>query len=188
MSNKNEHRDLISLIIADHRAVESVFQELERGEASPQRRRELVDHVVAELVRHSVAEEQYMYPAARKALQDGDTMVDHEIAEHSEAEQVMKDLEGVDPHDKKFDTLVGQLIADVRHHVEDEEKDLLPRLQKTCTAEELRELGDNVRRAKEMAPTRPHPGAPDTPPANRILDVGAGFVDRIRDAWAKTAR
>jgi hypothetical protein len=36
--------------------------------------------------------------------------------------------------------------------------------------------------AKKMAPTRPHPAAPDTPPANKLLAPGAGLVDRLRDA------
>ncbi|MBB1246923.1 hemerythrin domain-containing protein, partial [Streptomyces durbertensis] len=30
--------------------------------------------------------------------------------------------------------------------------------------------------------TRPHPGMPDKPPANRLLAPGAGLVDRARDA------
>jgi hypothetical protein len=34
---------------------------------------------------------------------------------------------------------------------------------------------------KKMAPTRPHPSAPDKPPANKILGPGAGLVDRLRD-------
>ena len=45
----------------------------------------------------------------------------------------------------------------------------------------LGDLGEKVRRAKAMAPTRPHPAAPDTPPANKLLAPGAGLVDRARD-------
>jgi hypothetical protein len=45
----------------------------------------------------------------------------------------------------------------------------------------LDELGEKVRSAKKTAPTRPHPGAPDTPAALKILAPGAGLVDRARD-------
>jgi hypothetical protein len=38
-----------------------------------------------------------------------------------------------------------------------------------------------VRSAKQHAPTRPHPSAPDTPPANKLLAPGTGMVDRRRD-------
>jgi hypothetical protein len=33
-----------------------------------------------------------------------------------------------------------------------------------------------------MAPTHPHPSAPDKPPANKLLAPGAALVDRMRDA------
>lgn len=173
--------DLIDVIVADHRALEEVFAELESGRGSPDHRRDLADHVIAELVRHSVAEEQHMYPAAREALPDGDSIVDHEIEEHAEAERVMKSLDGLDASRPEFDEVLHSLIADIRHHVEDEENDLLPRLRSTCTPGQLEDLGAKVLEAKQKAPTRPHPAAPDTPPANKILDAGAGVVDRMRD-------
>jgi hypothetical protein len=138
--------------------------------------------VIAELVRHSVAEEMFMYPAARKALPDGDKIADHELAEHAEAEEDMKRLEGVAATDPQFDVLMSKLISDVRHHIEDEEAKLLPRMAESCQPDELRELGAKVLRAKKIAPTRPHPSAPDKPPANLILAPGAGLVDRVRDA------
>jgi hypothetical protein len=52
--------------------------------------------VIAELVRHSVAEEEYMYPAARKTLEGGDQLADHELEEHAKAEKLMKELDGLD--------------------------------------------------------------------------------------------
>jgi hemerythrin-like domain-containing protein len=174
--------DLINVITADHREAENIFQELETGTGGPEHRRDLADHVIAELVRHSVAEEQYMYPAAREALSNGDEVADHELQEHAEAEQVMKELDGLDATDPKFDELLGKLISDIRHHIEDEEKDLLPKLQQACSQEQLENLGEKVTKAKQMAPTRPHPAAPDKPPANKILGPGAGLVDRMRDA------
>lgn len=177
-----EHDDLIGVITADHRAVERVFGELESRTGTPAHRRELTDHVITELVRHAVAEEQYLYPAVRETLPGGDEVAEHEIAEHAEAERVMKDLDGVDPAAARFDDLLGKLISEVRNHVQEEEAELLPRLARACSAERLRELGRRVLEAKRIAPTRPHPAAPDRPPANLILAPGAGLIDRLRDA------
>ncbi len=132
--------DLVSVITQDHREVEAAFRELEGGGLTPEHRRDLADHVIAELVRHSVAEEQYMYPAARDALPDGDEVADHELEEHAEAEKVMKALDELDPTDPEFEELLGRLISDIRHHIEEEETDLLPRLQEACTTEQLRDL------------------------------------------------
>jgi hemerythrin superfamily protein len=181
-----EQSDLISVITSDHREVEQMFTELETGGGSPQRRRDLADHVITELVRHSVAEEMYMYPAARRYLDGGDELADHEIEEHAEAEEVMKQLEGVPADDPRFNVLLGDLMNTIRHHIEDEERDLLPKLREACSEDDLRDLGAKVMRAKKMAPTRPHPSAPDKPPANLILNPGTGLIDRLRDALSKS--
>ncbi|RZT28507.1 hemerythrin HHE cation binding domain-containing protein [Kribbella sp. VKM Ac-2569] len=177
----NQH-DLISVILEDHRAVELIFAELMAGAGTPQDRRDLADHLTTELVRHSVAEEMYMYPAARKALPDGDKVADHEIEEHAEVERLLQDLEGVAATDRAFDDLIAKLATEVQHHIGEEESTLLPRLQQACDADDLLELGRKVTRAKASAPTRPHPSAPDKPPLNLILAPGTGMIDKLRDA------
>ncbi|MGW1161124.1 hypothetical protein ACWD5Q_32480 [Streptomyces sp. NPDC002513] len=64
-------------------------------------------------------------------------------------------------------------------HVEDEENNLFPLLGQACSTEMLGDLGDKIRWAKAPAP--PHPTAPNTPPANKLLAPGAGLADRARD-------
>jgi hemerythrin-like domain-containing protein len=182
------HGDLIDELVTDHREVEQAFADYERGGLSDEQRRNLVDHIITELVRHSVAEEQYLYPVARETLPNGDNIADREIAEHAEAEQVMKQLEGLDAADPEFDRLTVQLIGDIRHHVEEEERDLFPKLKQACSPEQLDELGDKIVSAKKLAPTRPHPSAPDRPPANMLLDPGIGLIDRMRDALSGRGR
>jgi hemerythrin superfamily protein len=183
-----DQNDLIGVIVGEHRAVEGDFAELIAGAGDPQRRRDLADHLTTELVRHSVAEELYLYPAARRALPDGDQVADHQIEEHADVERILKDLEGVDPADRTFDDLVGRLYADVEDRVQREERELLPRLRQACDADELRELGRMVVRAKESAPTRPHPSAPSKPPVDLILAPGTGMIDKLREALTGPAR
>jgi hemerythrin superfamily protein len=177
-----EETNLISVLVHDHREVEEMFTELESGTPDAHRRAELRDKVITELVRHSVAEELYLYPTTRKVLPGGDQLADRELEEHAAAEQVMKDLEKAAPEDPRFDQLLAQLITDIRGHVAEEESDLFPRLQAACSASELEELGEKVRMAKKIVPTRPHPSAPDTPPGNMVLGPVVGLVDRVRDA------
>lgn len=173
-------QDIVDDVITDHREVEEVFVEIEKGGGG--KKRDLVEYVIVELVRHSVAEEQYLYPVARRVLPDGDNIVDHELDEHAKAERVMKSLEETDADDPKFDELARKLIDEIRHHIEDEENDLLPKLRDACEPAELRELGEKFESSKKTAPTRPHPAAPDRPPANKILGPGVGLIDRMRDA------
>jgi hemerythrin superfamily protein len=173
--------NIVDDIITDHREFESVFTEIETG-GDPRSQPDLVEHVIAGIVRHAVAEEQYLYPAARKALPDGDEVADHELKEHAEAEEIMKAIEKAGADDPQYDDLVRKLIGEIRHHIEDEETDLLQKLRGACEPGELEALSEKFQRAKSMAPTRPHPLAPDHPPFNKILAPGAGLVDRLRDA------
>ncbi|MCK7622823.1 hemerythrin domain-containing protein [Streptomyces sp. RS10V-4] len=173
--------NVIAELTKDHREVDALFTRIEAQPAGHKRRRELADELTAELVRHSVAEEQYLYPAVRKHVADADSLADQEIEDHAQVERLLKDLEGREADDAGFDALVAQVKAAVTEHVRDEEERLFPMLAASCSPQTLAELGDKVRTAKKTAPTRPHPAAPDTPPANKILAPGAGLVDRLRD-------
>ncbi|MEV2217573.1 hemerythrin domain-containing protein [Streptomyces sp. NPDC050997] len=174
--------NVIDELTTDHREVEEIFGKIEALPSGDKKRKVYADQATMELVRHSVAEEAYLYPAAREHLANGNTIVDREIEDHSKAEQIMKDLESCEAGDPEFDRLIGMLMPEIRSHLADEEENLFPQLRAACPAEALDKLGDKVRMAKKVAPTRPHPSAPDTPPANKFLAPGAGLVDRLRDA------
>ncbi|KUJ37993.1 hemerythrin domain-containing protein [Streptomyces sp. NPDC093228] len=173
--------NVIDELTTDHREVEEFFERLRALPAGHKDRRTVVDELTIELVRHSVAEEMYLYPAVREYLPGGDALADKEIHDHAEVERILKDLEHRDVDDPVFEDLAQKLIMEVTAHVSEEEQQLFPSLAQVCTPEELDRLGDRIRRAKKVAPTRPHPGAPDTPPGNKLLAPGAGLVDRVRD-------
>ncbi|GAA2479991.1 hemerythrin domain-containing protein [Streptomyces thermolineatus] len=174
--------DVIDELTTDHREVEELFGKIERLPSGDGRRKTYVDQVTMELVRHSVAEEEYLYPAVRKSVTGGGDIADKELEDHAAAERIMKDLEGRGADDPEFDRLVGELMREIRAHVADEEGNLFPQLRAAAGPGDMEELGEKVRRAKKTAPTRPHPTAPDKPPANKLLAPGAGLVDRVRDA------
>src|SRR5690606_32543409 len=105
-----EDPDLVDLIIADHRDFERMFVELQEGVQPPEYRRRRPAHVIARPILPAVAEERPVHPTAIDKAAGGKDMVEHELEEHSEAEQLMKDLEAVEPTDPAFDRLVGELI------------------------------------------------------------------------------
>jgi hemerythrin superfamily protein len=179
-----DEQDLIDVLTADHRTVERLFAEIETSTGKPERRREVVDVVIAELSRHASAEEQYLYPAAREHLSAGDDIADHEIGEHAEAEELMRDIMPLDATDPQFDALLAQLIEGIRHHVQEEETELFPRLRQACAHETLVELGRSLADARKRAPTMPHPNAPDRPPLNKLTAPVLATMDRVTDAIA----
>jgi hemerythrin-like domain-containing protein len=178
-------RDVIAILMEDHREVERMFAELEslRGassDADRNRRKDLADQVTIELVRHSVAEEAEVYPAVKEKISD--TEAERAKHEHAEAEETMKRLEGLSPDDPSFEQELTTLMAEIRAHIAEEEGEMFPRMRQVFSQEELVELGRKVETVKKMAPTRPHPSAPDEPPADKLLGPVTGLFDRMRDA------
>lgn len=82
------------------------------------------------------------------AAHDTTDLVDLIIQDHREFERAFAELERNQSAEYRR-SLVDHLIADLTR--------------------QLRELGHAVEAAKKIAPTRPHPDAPDTPPANLLI-------------------
>ena len=175
-----DDHDVIDVLTTDHREFVSLISQI-RSTADPEQRRDLADQLIAELVRHSVAEEMYVYPAMRDHLPDGDQAVEHDIAEHKELERVMKSLEGTDSSGPEFLSVVDSMEAILADHVADEETEQFPRLRSHVPQEQLVELKGKVETAKSLAPTRPHPLSPNAELFHKTVGPGVGLVDRLRD-------
>ncbi|GAA1331304.1 hemerythrin domain-containing protein [Pseudonocardia xinjiangensis] len=180
MTGTGAELDVVDELMSDHREVASLLDRIGTT-TDPAEKRDLADTAITELVRHAVAEEMYVYPAMRENLPDGEEVVEHDTEEHKELEQTMKELEGVDAEDPRFEQLVGELRSRLRHHVEDEETEQFPKLRVRLPLEKRVELREKVEKAKKAAPTRPHPGAPNTQLFHKLVGPGVGLVDRARD-------
>jgi hemerythrin superfamily protein len=172
--------DVVDILTTDHREVTDLVRQI-RTATDPATRRDLADTMISELVRHAVAEEMYVYPAMKEHLPDGEAAVEHDIGEHKELERTMKELEAVEPSDPRFDSLITQLETTLADHVADEESEQFPRLRASIPREELVQLGQKVQTAKKLAPTRPHPAAPNAELFHKLAGPGVGLVDRLRD-------
>lgn len=180
----NEQRNVIEILSADHREVEAMFTELEtlmqsRSGTDDQLRRDLVDQVTIELVRHAVAEEVVVYPAVKDKVSADEA--ERAKREHAEAEKTMKRLERLDPNDDTFNDELRRLMGEIRAHVIEEEGEMFPRMREMMTPDELVTLGSRVDSIKAMAPTRPHPSVPNDPGKRLAIGPVAGLFDRLRD-------
>jgi len=176
----NTETDVVDELTSDHREALALLDRLTNSTDAGQRR-DLADTVIAEVVRHAVAEEMYVYPAMRKHVPDGEQAVEHDIEEHKELEETMKQLEAVDPGEPRFDSLVREMTEQLRHHAHDEETEQFPRLRERIPRDELVRLREKVDTAKKLAPTRPHPSAPNSELFHKLAGPGVGMVDRLRD-------
>ncbi|MGW3568206.1 hemerythrin domain-containing protein [Streptomyces sp. NPDC000941] len=149
-----QQHDVVDLLTADHRGVQELFEGY-RASADPGERRLLMEQITVEIVRHSVAEEQYLYPTVRKALPNGDEVAEREMEELSEAERILGDLERLDTADRRFDALVRELYDVVSMHIRGEEDVIFPELRERLTPEERMALGLRVGEAKSANPGPP---------------------------------
>lgn len=173
--------DVVDELTKDHHEALEIFAQVADSTTPPTERRHLVDTVIGEVVRHSVAEEMYVYPVMRDRFDDGGEIVDHDADEHAQLERVMKELEQTDPGDSRFDTLVGQMTEALRHHAQEEENDQFPRLRAHVDPQTLQKMREQVDTAKKIAPTRPHPDAPNSEVFHKLAGPGVGMIDRMRD-------
>ena len=180
MSETTGEPDVVDVLTSDHREVTALIAQIQAS-ADHAQRRDLADIVISELVRHSVAEEMFVYPAMRKHLPDGEQAVEHDTQEHKELELTMKELEGVAATEPRFDELLGRLSRILQDHVQDEESEQFPQLRARVPREELVQMAVNVEAAKKIAPTRPHPGSPNNALFHLTVGPGVGLVDRLRD-------
>lgn len=145
--------DAINLLTQDHRTAEDVFQQFEQT-SDRDKRRELVDTMIKELSVHAAIEEKHLYPFLRDLGVEQDSIEEGEH-EHAQAKAVLAALTRLQPEDEHFEPIVRELIADVRHHVAEEENDLFPRLRDSASQDDLEQVGQRLEQAKQDAPTKP---------------------------------
>lgn len=183
-----EHRaqqDLIDLIVEDRLGIHALLGQLREGQTPPQRRRELAEVTVAELSRQLALERRYLVPLVDAELAGPDG--DEQRGELAELEELIGRLHArvdgsdADGSDQELIELAGSLADRLDRRAEAQERHLFPRLRQACDSQRLRELAQRARAAKDTAPTRPHPRAPDRPPYSAVTDPVVGAADRIRD-------
>ena len=170
----------LTLLKQDHQNVEALFsrfEELARGNGT-KAKFDVVQKIIEHLSVHAGIEEQVFYPAVREALADSKPMILEALEEHHAVKVMLSEIEKLSPEAERLDAKVTVLIENVRHHVKEEEGELFPQVRDAMTVQQLDELGETMEKAKETAPTRPHPFQPDQPPANVLLGLPVAMLDR----------
>jgi hemerythrin superfamily protein len=181
--------DAIVLLREDHKTVEKLFKQFEKlGDNAHKSKRDVVDRIIQELSIHAAIEEMHFYPAVRAKSDEISDDVLEGLEEHHVVKWTLSELVDLDPTNERFDAKVTVLIESVRHHVEEEEEDMFPKVREAFGRNELRDLGDVMEKAKATAPKRPHPKAPDEPPMNALTNAPAGLLDNVRAAAKRVVR
>ena len=172
--------DAITQLKNDHKTVRGLFRRFEKAR-DVRTRRSVAEGFIKELSVHAAVEEQVFYPTVREAVEDTDDIVLESLEEHHVVKWTLSELDSMDPADERFVPKATVLMESVRHHMEEEESELFPKVRAALGRKRLGEIGELMETARKAAPTRPHPRSPDTPPGNLLAGVAASAVDRVRD-------
>jgi hemerythrin superfamily protein len=182
--------DAIALLQRDHQEVERLFKQFEKlTERAQKSKQKIVMKVIRELAIHAAIEEMFFYPAVRTAamkanlrtLKEAADTVLESLEEHHVVKWTLSELEKMEPEDERYDAKFEVLKESVRHHVEEEQEELFPKARRLLGQDLLLDLGERMEKAKKIAPTRPHPRAPDEPPGNLVAGTVAAVMDRAKD-------
>ena len=189
--------DAITSLREDHRRVEKLFKDFERlqkNDGTATQKRAVVEEIIGELAEHAWIEEQVFYPEVRAQVEAAEDVVLEGLEEHHIVKWTLSELDGMNGDEERFDAKVTVLIESVRHHVEEEEGEMFPKVRDVIKRKALVELGERMDAARAKAPAKPQPKAPDEPPPgggvtsldDRGGDKGGLFGLRRQKSGAKT--
>src|SRR3954447_18352906 len=123
------------LLKKQHRKVEQLFSKLEKGRGDLEG---LAHELANELAAHMTIEQKLFYPTVRSIAPD---LIAESLEEHAIAELALKRLLQTSSRDKAtFHARVVCLKELIQHHVEEEEEELFPKLEKKLGEQTLAEL------------------------------------------------
>ena len=122
---------VIAMLKGDHAELKKAFDAFEKlhKQQDEEACAELARHTCQALKAHAELEEQLFYPAARELL-DEDDMMEEALVEHATFKMLMQQLETLDAGDPKHAATFTVLAEYVKHHVQEEEKEMFPRIER----------------------------------------------------------
>jgi hemerythrin superfamily protein len=157
----------IDLLKKQHREVEQLFEEFEAaGENAAKTKERLCRKISDQLAVHAEIEEKLFYPEAKQ--ENTEEILRESVEEHLAMKRILADLIEKGTGDEQFEARMTVLKEQVEHHVEEEEKELFPKVRKSCSREELEDLGTRMETLaqelmEEGEPSQSIPGQTDSP-------------------------
>lgn len=129
--NKTESETgAVSVLREDHEKVKELFDRFEEAD-DKRTKQHIVEETLNSLKIHTKIEEEIFYPAFREANSDDeeiDDTMDEALQEHHVAKILIAELEDMSPGDEFYDAKYTVLAENVKHHIEEEESDIFPKV------------------------------------------------------------
>jgi hemerythrin superfamily protein len=132
----------IDLLTEQHREVDDLFASFEDADDLDEKR-DLCAQICDKLAIHALIEERHFYPAVRAARTE-DILLES-LEEHVQIKRAIADLLDLGDEDPGLEARMKVLKDQVTHHVEEEERELFPKVEKLFDEDRL------IAIAQEMA-------------------------------------
>lgn len=143
----------IQLLKADHKKVRELLEKLtETTSRATKMRGELLAKIRVEVKAHTAIEEEIFYPAFKAAgtSKDDDKLYFEALEEHRAAGKlVLPDLKKTKVDSEAFSGRAKVLKELITHHADEEEQEMFPRVSKLLDEEQLKMLGEKMRKRKD---------------------------------------
>jgi hypothetical protein len=136
-------KDAPSLLKQDHEEVKQMISQWESAEG--QEKKQLTKQILKELKVHAQLEELLFYPKMRE-VQDLKEVVNRSLVEHRGVELLIADMEQMGEDDEMYEATFQVITEMVKHHIEEEEKDMLPKAGEAGI--DMNELGEEMEMKK----------------------------------------
>lgn len=123
-----------------HREVEDLFEQFENTDEA-KKKKAIFQQIAEKLTIHAKLEEKFLYPVGR-AVDEDVTLESYE--EHDLVKALIRKIQKTRVNDEFYDARVTVLKEIVEHHVEEEEEEYFPKLEKELSEEQLEELGEKL--------------------------------------------
>jgi hemerythrin superfamily protein len=125
----------------DHRVIEKQLAEFEQALSG--RRDAVFSALAANLIAHTLAEEQVFYPALVPYASEA---VEHAIQEHAAVKTMVERLRQMDTDQDEFEAAFNELAASVKAHIREEEEPggLVEIAHQSLSESVVMELGERV--------------------------------------------
>jgi hemerythrin superfamily protein len=139
--------DATHLLSADHRKVEDLFEKFEKAKGVEQKET-LAQQICNELKIHSMIEEEIFYPALEGKVDED--LLKEAYVEHDGAKVLINEIAAGGADEEFYDAKVTVLAEQIKHHVEEEEKQRDNMFQQARAADvDLNALGEQMLARKE---------------------------------------
>ncbi|HEY9877887.1 MAG TPA: hemerythrin domain-containing protein [Leptolyngbyaceae cyanobacterium] len=145
-TSENDDADVMSLIFMDHQKAKTLIREIEKT-SDVQKRQEYFGQLYQDLIVHSKAEEQIVYPQIRSTYGESDTQELYD--DQAEMESVLNQMRVVGPSSDEFRSCLSQLKDMVSHHTSEEENDVFSTMRRNMSPAQREQLGAQFKDAKK---------------------------------------